>query len=268
MSALEILSSLVHRLDTPQLRELCVIPWAAPVLSFGNPSQSKVATLGINPSNREFVDLAGNELRGSERRFHTLGSLAIECWSDATNYHLKLVQESCNNYFTGNPYDGWFNALDKLIFGANVSYYGLFSEACHLDLVPYATACKWTDLSSVQRNELLKSGGNALGVLLRESPIEILVVNGQSVVENLQQIGACKFDKVAIPDWTLPRRASSGVTGYAYTGKLHQISGIDLGRKISILGYSHNIQSSFGVTTQVKSAIQKWIAHSACEVFC
>lgn len=268
MSTLEILSGLVHRLDTPQLQELCVIPWAAPVLSFGSPSQSRVATLGINPSNREFVDLAGNELNGSERRFHTLKSLGIKRWSDVTDNHLKLIRESCNGYFTGNPYGGWFNALDKLIFGANVSYYGLFSEACHLDLVPYATACKWTDLSSGQKNDLLRSGGDALGLLLRESPIDVLVVNGQSVIENLQFIGEYRFDKKAIPDWTLPRRASSGVTGYAYTGKLHRISGIDLGREISILGYSHNIQSSFGVTTQVKSAIQKWIARSASEVFC
>lgn len=268
MGTLEILSSLVQRLEGSHLHKLDVIPWAAPVLSFGNPTQSKVATLGINPSNREFVDVAGNELCGHERRFHTLASLGINKWSDVTDTHLRMIQESCNNYFSGNPYGGWFNALDKLIIGANVSYYGLFSEACHLDLVPYATASKWTELSSAQRASLLNSGGNALGMLLRESPVEVLVVNGQSVIENLQLIGGNQFSKQAVPDWTLPRRSTSGVTGYAYTGKLHQISGIDLGREVSILGYSHNIQSSFGVTTKVKSAIQQWIANSSDEVFC
>lgn len=268
MSTLEILSTLVSHLDDPWLHKLGVIPWAAPVPSFGNLSRSRIATLGLNPSNREFVDVAGIELSGYQRRFHTLKSLGIKRWSDATDAHLEQIQESCNNYFSGNPYDGWFQVLDKLIYGANASYYGLFSDACHLDLVPYATACKWTELSSTQKTALLNSGGNALGLLLRESPVEIIVVNGQSVIENLQLIGESKFHKNAISDWTLPRRASSGVTGYAYTGKLCQISGINLGREITVLGYSHNIQSSFGVTTQVKSAIQQWITHSANEVFC
>lgn len=268
MNTLDILSALVRRLDESGLHELGVIPWAAPVVSFGNLSQSKIATLGLNPSNREFVDVAGNELDGCSRRFHTLRSLNIKRWAEATDDHLQRIQDSCNCYFAGNPYDGWFQALDKLIVGTNLSYYGLFSEACHLDLVPYATACKWTELTNVQRTALLNSGGDALGLLLRESSVEALVLNGRSVIENLRLIGNCTFKREAIPDWTLPRRTSSGVTGYAYTGKLSQISGIGLGREISVLGYSHNIQSSFGVTTQVKTAIQQWITHSTNEVFC
>lgn len=268
MSTIEILTTLVDRLAGSRLAKLGVIPWAAPVLSFGDPSQSKIATLGLNPSNREFVDLAGNELNGCHRRFHTLKSLGIRRWSEATEKHLEQIQESCSNYFSGNPYDGWFQALDKLIVGANASYYGLFSQACHLDLVPYATACKWVELTSTQRGALLNSAGDALGLLLRESPIEVLVLNGQSVIENLQFIGGCTFQREAIPDWTLPRRTSSGVTGYAYTGRLCQVSGIGLGREISVLGFSHNIQSSFGVTTKVKTSIQEWIAHSANGAFC
>lgn len=268
MSTLEILSALVRRLDDPRLGKLGVIPWAAPVLSFGDLSQSKIATLGLNPSNREFVDLAGIELSGGHRRFHTIESLGIKRWSEATEEHLQQILKSCNDYFSGNPYDGWFQALDKLIVGTKVSYYGLFSGACHLDLVPYATACKWMELTSAERTALLSSTGDALGLLLRESSVEVLVLNGQSVIENLQSIGGCKFHREAIPDWTLPRRSSPGVTGYAYTGKLCQVSGIGLGREISVLGFSHNIQSSFGVTTKVKSAIQQWIAHSANGAFC
>lgn len=212
------------------------------------------------------MDLAGNELEGVERRFHTLKSLGLKQWSEATAEHLKKIQDSCNNYFTGNPYDGWFRSLDKLIIGTNLSYYGLFSKACHLDLVPYATASKWMELSPNKKSSLLKTGGNALGMLLRESTIDVLVLNGRSVIENLQLTGDCKFREEAIEDWTLPRRDSAGVTGYAYTGKLSQISGIDLDREISILGYSHNIQSSFGVTTKVKTAIQEWITNSTTEV--
>lgn len=268
MSTLNILSKLLTQLEESNLQELDVITWAAPVLSFGNLSESRIATLGLNPSNREFVDLAGNELEGCSRRFHTLRSLGINRWSEATNDHLLKIQDSCNNYFTGNPYDGWFRSLDKLIVGTNLSYYGLFSQACHLDLVPYATASKWMELTPHQKAALLKTGGNALGMLLRESAIEVLVLNGRSVIENLQLTGDCKFREEAVADWTLPRRESPGVTGYAYTGKLSQISGIDLGREIYILGYSHNIQSSFGVTTEVKTSIKEWITSSTSAVLC
>lgn len=268
MSTLEILSNLVARLNEPALRDLQVIPWASPVISFGDLSRSRVATLGLNPSNREFVDVDGRELTGPHRRFHTLNSLDIKSWSDVTTEHLIRINESCNRYFSGNPYDSWFKALDKLIVGAEVTYYGMFSEACHLDLVPYATSCKWVDLTSSQRRQLLRLNGDALALLLRESPVEILVLNGQSVIENLQLIGDCDFDRKAVPAWTLPRRDGAGVTGYAYTGKINQLSGVELDREIMILGYSHNIQSSFGVTSQVKSSIQQWIMHRACEVFC
>ncbi|WP_347988071.1 hypothetical protein [Methylomonas sp. AM2-LC] len=267
MSTLDILATMVNRLENPSLSELGVIPWAAPVISFGNLSQSKIATLGLNPSNREFVDLSGIELDGHDRRFHTLRSLGLNTWSDATDDHLHRILDSCNNYFYGNPYDGWFRALDRLIIGTSVSYYGIFSEACHLDLVPYATACKWGELTSTQKATLLNSEGDALGLLLRESSIEVIVLNGQSVIENLQMIAECTLKRKAVPDWTLPRRTSTGVTGYAYTGKICKISGVDLGREISVLGYSHNIQSSYGVTTQVKTAIQQWITNRTSEVF-
>lgn len=268
MSTMEILETLVRRLNGPRLRELNVIPWASPVISFGNVSRSKIATLGLNPSNREFVDVSGKELDGVRRRFHTLRSLGIKRWSQVSETHIELIMESCNNYFQRNPYDGWFQALNKLLVGANASYYGMFSDACHLDLVPYATACKWTDLSTVERTALLESAGDALGFLLRDSSIEVLVLNGRSVIENLQAIGNSRFQQRNIPDWTLPRRGSEGVAGYAYTGKISQVLGVELGREISVLGYSHNIQSSFGVTTKVKTAIQGWITSSANEVFC
>lgn len=265
MSTLNILKELVTRLDEPHLRELNVIPWAAPVLSFGNLSQAKVATLGLNPSNREFVDIAGNELQGTDRRFHTLDSLGLKRWSDINQEQLTKIQDSCNYYFEGNPYDSWFKALNKLIAGTNASYYGMFAEACHLDLVPYATACKWVQLSTKQRSALLKCSGDALGMLIKESDVDVLILNGQSVIEQLQTVSGCKLVRKAVPAWTLPRREGDGVSGFAYTGKIHQILGVSLGREVSVLGFSHNIQSSFGVTTKVKESIQQWITYGASD---
>lgn len=266
MNTLSLLEILVRRLDGSDLRDLEVIPWAAPVLSFGDPSHAKFATLGLNPSNREYVDVAGMELEGADRRFHTLKSLGLKRWSDVRAVHLEKINDSCNRYFEGNPYNGWFQSLSKLIVGASTSYYGMIADACHLDLVPYATACKWVDLSASQRSALLECTGDALGLLLKESAIETLVLNGQSVVTHFQSIADVDFSQKIVPEWTLPRRTGTGVPGYAYTGKVTQILGVDLGRVISVLGYSHNIQSSFGVTTQVKNSIQKWITHQSAAV--
>src|SRR3954451_1613485 len=102
------LATLIDRLDSSVASTTDVIPWGCPVPSFGDLSNSRVATLGLNPSNREFVDELGNELQGSYRRFHTLKSLGLRSWSDADARHLRLILESCRAYFSGNPYDKWF----------------------------------------------------------------------------------------------------------------------------------------------------------------
>ena len=41
---------------------------------------------------------------------------------------------------------------------------------------------------------------------------------------------------------------------------------VDLGRDVYILGYNHNIQSSYGVTSSVRTSIQEWISHKAKEI--
>lgn len=268
MTSLDVLMKLIDQIETRNLREQNVISWAAPVLSFGDLSTARIATLGINPSNREFVDLNGKELDGVHRRFHTLKSLGLKKWSEVSTSHLQLILESCKNYFHGNPYDTWFGALDKLIIDTNASYYGPFSMACHLDLVPYATTCKWTALTHTHKSELLKSGEQALALLLKSSKIEIIVLNGRSVIDKFETISDCKFKGEAIPEWTLPRINGGGVTGYAFSGTISRISKLKLNRKIKILGYSHNIQSSFGVTNQVKTSIGRWISHQTSEVLC
>ena len=50
------LAALVKYLNNIPLGEENIISWSCPVLCFGDPSTSTVATLGLNPSNREFVD--------------------------------------------------------------------------------------------------------------------------------------------------------------------------------------------------------------------
>jgi hypothetical protein len=262
----EMLSTLIKHMDSPAVEATDVIPWSCPVPAFGDLSASFVATLGLNPSNREFVDETGKELEGTSRRLHTLNSLGLAQWSDADTGHLQLLEEACRRYFFRNPYNDWFRSLDQLIAGTTTSYYGLFAGACHLDLIPYATRRKWTDLTIRQRSVLLAMAGNTLGSLLRDSPIRLVIVNGKTVIESLRRITCTEFDRVVMGGWTLPRRAGSGVAGFAYRGIVQRLAEVDLGRNIMVLGFNHNIQSSYGVTSKVKDAIRTWIARYASEV--
>jgi hypothetical protein len=263
----ETLPNLIERIDDPVFARTNVIPWSCPVPSFGDVSNSVVATLGLNPSNREFVGDDGYELDDKSRRLHTLSSLGLSKWSQIKKRHLGLIEQSCRDYFHKNPYDGWFKALEDIISGANFSYYGVNSNACHLDLIPYATARKWTELSPKERVVLLEFAGDTLGLLLRNSPIRVLILNGRSVVSNLEKIAGVTFERREMKGWTLPRRSDAGVVGFAYTGAISQILGVELPRPVVVLGFNHNIQSSFGVTTKVKVAIKQWITQTTKGVF-
>jgi hypothetical protein len=138
--------------------------------------------------------------------------------------------------------------------------------ACHLDLIPFATARKWTELPARQRSSLLYIAGNTLGVLLRDSPIQILILNGMSVVQQFQDITDVRLERQVMTTWSLPRQSKTDVVGIAFSGVVDTISGIMLERKVLVLGFNHNIQSSFGVTTDVVHEIHNWIVKISAEI--
>lgn len=255
----QILDGLVKGLSERRISEASVLDWAGPIFSFGDVLKSKVATLGLNPSNLEFLDRNGNELDGSQRRFHTLKSLGINGWQEAQTKHLDLIIERNIRYFEGNPYDSWFKKLDFLISASHLSYYFPLGNACHLDLVPYATALKWSEIKNSERKKLIEFSSNSLGHLLKNSSVDTLVLNGKTVVNSLQLVSQVNFDVEIVPEWTLPRSSSGGIVGYSYKGIVREIGGVRLNRKLKVLGYNHNIQSSFGVTTEVQTSIRNWI---------
>jgi hypothetical protein len=257
----ELIEKLVGQLGTDDVRRSSVIPWSSPVPVFGDLEKSTVATLGLNPSNREFVDTNGRELAGTSRRFHTLSSLGIDNWASARVRHIELIVDSCRRYFAVNPYDTWFRRLDNII-GARASFYGSAANACHLDLIPYATARKWTELVPTERARLLRATGDTLGIMLRDSSIRVLLLNGRSVIEHFVELSKATLCRRLIDAWRLPRSVAP-VLGYSYRGSITSLGGIPLGREVQVLGYNHNIQSSFGVTTEVVSSIRQWFARAA-----
>jgi hypothetical protein len=156
--------------------------------------------------------------------------------------------------------------MEELVSGAKASFYDPFRAACHLDLIPYATARKWTELTARQRSLLLAAAADTLGLLLRDSPVRILILNGRSVVEQFQDIAGVCLDQQEMASWSLPRQLKRDVLGIGYRGVVETISGIRLPHSITVLGYNHNIQGSYGVTTEVIRAIREWIAQSTDEV--
>jgi hypothetical protein len=173
---------------------------------------------------------------------------------------LQLILLSCSGYFRNNPYDRWFKKLDQIVSGTSASFYADLYPACHLDLIPYATSVKWMDLDQKERTALLDATADGLGLLLRDSPVRVVILNGKTVVEQFQYVAAAVLDKKEMPDWSLPRESGRDVAGFAYVGKISQLADVQLNRELLVLGYNHNIQSSFGVTTQAVNAIRDWVA--------
>jgi hypothetical protein len=250
----------LYRLARGDVDAQPVMTWTCPVPYFGRLRHSTLATLGINPSNREFVDATGEELDGDSRRFPTLRSLGLQTWADASSLDVNAIVSACDRYFSGNPYYQWFDTLDALVRPAGASYYSVETPAAHLDLVPYATHVKWGALRQDQQRALLHCGQDLLATLLRDSTVGLLVLNGASVVRQFEEVAGVDLTREHNPAWDLPRRASERVRGVAYTGSVHHIGDVDLGRSIAVAGFNHNLQSSFGVTKRAVEAIARWVA--------
>lgn len=245
---------------------LGAIPWASPVVSFGDPSKSKVATVGLNPSNLEFVDSKGNQLLSPHNRFESLATLHARDWSEVAKQGVRRIWQACEDYFCRNPYDQWFKRLEKVLVGTGASYYSRIGEAaCHLDLVPFATAQKWSSLSVGQRQDLVQLGAPSLVRTIKASDIRVLVLNGSTVVREFSRLLTSQtLEPRVMPSWALQ---SGRVAGVAHVGRVSELNNIPLDRELLVLGYNHNIQSSFGVTTEVVSRIATWVARSSAGAF-
>lgn len=254
-----VIGDQVSLLSRGDLGRLYVMDWCAPVPFFGNLLSSDVATVGLNPSSSEFVGHGGQPIRGMERRLPSLLSLRIGHWEGCTDTHIRSIRQECLEYFTRNPYDRWFRRLDRIVAGANASFYpGGARPACHLDLVPFATKRKWGALPSAVRSELLSLGANSLGRLINSSRIRVLLLNGSSVATAMGQLEGLTLARERVPDWDLPRASGRPVPGYRYEGIATSLAGVTLDRPITVVGYNHNIQSSFGISNDLVAKLTDW----------
>lgn len=234
------------------------IPWAAPVPFFGDYLSARVATLGLNPSASEYIDRAGLPLSGRERRLEDIHSLGLKSWSDAEDAHFSRIVMSCLRYFSKNPYDRWFKPLDQMLASLGVSYYlPAMPLACHLDLMPVATAAKWGAVPIAERRTSQELFADWFVELLRCSAIELLILNGAGVVDGFERL-AGPMPRLNQSAWRLGH-GNRGVDGWSVDMKITSLRGRPLRRSVHVVGFNLNIQSSYGVTRAAKSAIQTWL---------
>jgi hypothetical protein len=217
-----------------------IVERSTPVLSFGDPLRAQVATLGINPSRLEFCSPAGVFLSGSERRLATADSLEAVPGEPLTADQARQAVADCNTYFDRNPYD-WFGPLDALLSQAVGASYSSRS-ACHLDLVQWATDPVWGKLNDRAAAELLLGEGRPhLEILLSRSNVRLVLLNGAAVVGQVSRTGLAQLQEVKqVPIGRTQCRLFAGE-----------------GRGISYVGWSTNLQSSFGVSTEFKQLLAR-----------
>lgn len=215
------------------------------MVSFGKAQTAWVATVGLNPSLREFTDGKGNWLTGDQRRLATTDSLGVTDLSTAEDARVARVVEECYDYFHRNPYWKWFKPLETLInTAAGASYSD--GTACHLDLVQWATEPVWQQLALQVRRQLIAEDREFLRQQLQWEHLRLVLLNGRTV---LQQIAAMGVELAERAPAVVGDKSCAIVTGSVYGA--------------TFVGWSRNLQSSFGMSTALKNAIAERVKQEA-----
>jgi hypothetical protein len=218
-----------------------VVAGSTPVVAFGDPASSQAATLGLNPSRVEFCR-EGRLLDGPERRLATLRSLGLETLAEANSETIGRIVGACRRYFWRRPYRGWFGQLDAVLRGAGYSYFD--GTACHLDLVQWATDPTWAKLDGNERRQLLDDGVPFLAEQLKRSTLKLVLINGSGAWAEVDSALDIRFQNVA-------ETYATGRTKFAVAKAFGTIP---------VIAWSTNLQSSWGVTTDLRRKIAERVA--------
>ena len=208
------------------------VPGSTPVPAFGDFRTARVATLALNPSKAEFLGRDGELLAEKMARFVTLPALGIPSLLDAPQEALAKVLAGTRDYFQNRPYRGWFDRLEKLLLALDASYYA--GSACHLDLARWATDPVLKDLSPPTRSALIEDGAPFLRWQLTQFGIRHVLLNGRGVRRAVERTLGLRFEPLEPIPGPLGRPAD------LYIAKL--------AGGLTFIGWSPNLQSSFGVT--------------------
>lgn len=212
-----------------------VIPKTTPVISFGDFSTCEIATLGINPSSAEFLR-GGNLIKGKQKR------LADEEFGPASPGDIWFY---CKHYFRNNPYWSWFSHLEDLLLEIGASYK---TNACHLDLSPWATDPIFSRLTASQQQILLNHDQDFLNWQIVESPIRTILFNGSTVYKTIEAAQNYFLQKVGEISYTSGgvKRTSDLINGDGPHGE-------------SVFGWTVNLQA-LKATKEERAGVMSKIA--------
>jgi hypothetical protein len=145
-----------NRLLAAPLTREWLLPIATPVLVFGRWQRAEVATVGINPFDREFL----NNQRMAPLQIRRFLHRRAEDPVIPTQEMIATARGMMESYFeTGTAYADWFRGFDPFLTGlARPFNSGL---ACHTDyLSPFATnlGARARTIPPTVRDSLLKDG--------------------------------------------------------------------------------------------------------------
>lgn len=224
----------------------CDVVWGStPVVSFGDFTKAKVATLGINPSSKEFKDDSQSATTnglfpvGKKRLAdgESLGILSTDPLDDDTATYVtgadgaKEIWENCRDYFKSpNAYWPWFKDLEKIVNFTGRSYKD--DTACHLDLSPWATDPVFSGLTKDQQQKLLLGESDFLRWQIAKSNIELVIFNSAQAFGRLNELEDFHIVESGIIRYTSggAKRTSNFYEGFAPGGK-------------RIVGWSLNLQA-------------------------
>ena len=225
---------------------LNITPQTTPVVAFGRPQQARVATLGINPSDREFSRRDGSLLPPDRKRLVDREMLNIDDESELSLEDAERVVEGGYSYFE-NPdkvYKTWFSWMETYaVLPSGASYFD--GTACHLDIVQWATSPVWRDLHPHRAQRiLLDADVEFLRFQLTTYKIPLLLLNGRAVLNQFVALRICDLEEEKNVSKREGARGCQFVVGNFASTK--------------VLGWTNNIPSQ---TPQPnRETISDWIA--------
>ena len=180
----------------PQNVNMAIVKQSIPVPFFGNIETSKVATISINPSNKEFEDDNKNLLRGSDKRFVDRDVLKVNDTDYLSKENADAVYDSLINYFDHNPYMRWFGPLEKYVGNMFDCFYSK-GTMVHLDIYPWATQNKWDDkiYKDTDKQRALKDY-NLLKDILLAKEFKYIYINGNMVKKQIENYFGITFSEI------------------------------------------------------------------------
>ncbi len=227
------LTALYQRLRRPP--RVHSVAGSLPILFFGDLFSAQIATVGINPSDQEYLDGKGNELDGAARRFETLSSLHASSRQTLTNAQCAQAIATMRSYFAQPPTNSaqtstvyrWFRSLERVLEGMGLSYSK--GQVAHLDLVQEATTPTWSALVRSHRSEadsLLADDLPFLQWQIATFRLHAVICNGMTV---FRRVCGLLDQPVDIANSTQGGMAL--VTCYATHGQIR-------GRTITVVGWN------------------------------